>query len=315
MAASRCHAAGARLSQVQPPPARLALALAAVYLLWGSSYLATKVMVTDLPPLVAAGLRFSAAGLLLLAFAWWHAGPPVLDRSELRHLGIMGLLSVAFSNACNVIAMQHVQSNMSALLNATPSLWIAWLGSMGARGSPLTRTMRAGLAIGLVGVVFVLSPARGWDFGALGWQLLILVACLSWSLGTIYYRHAGSRNPPLMFTALMMLTGGLGLLAAAAVAGESFDPQWTRRGFVAFAWLTVMSSCIAYSAYSWLAVNTTPAVTGSYGYVNPAIAALLGWIVLAERLSWLQIAGMVVILVGTALVTGYWRPLPRRQIV
>ncbi|MBX3702178.1 MAG: EamA family transporter [Steroidobacteraceae bacterium] len=315
MAASRCHAAGARLSQVQPPPARLALALAAVYLLWGSSYLATKVMVTDLPPLVAAGLRFSAAGLLLLAFAWWHAGPPVLERSELRHLGIMGLLSVAFSNACNVIAMQHVQSNMSALLNATPSLWIAWLGSMGARGSPLTRTMRAGLAIGLVGVVFVLSPARGWDFGALGWQLLILVACLSWSLGTIYYRHAGSRNPPLMFTALMMLTGGLGLLAAAAVAGESFDPQWTRRGFVAFAWLTVMSSCIAYSAYSWLAVNTTPAVTGSYGYVNPAIAALLGWIVLAERLSWLQIAGMVVILVGTALVTGYWRPLPRRQVV
>jgi drug/metabolite transporter (DMT)-like permease len=292
---------------------RVAVALAIVYLVWGSSYLATKVMVTDEPPLVAAGLRFATAGVLLMLFAWWHSGAPVLNRGELRHVLIMGGLAVAFSNACNVIALQHVQSNMSALLNATPSLWIAWLGSMGARGSPLTRTMRAGLAIGLVGVMFVLSPSRGWDLGALGWQLLILVACLSWSLGTIYYRHADSRNPPLMFTALMMLTGGIGLLIGAAVAGESFDFHWTPRGFAAFAWLTVMSSCLAYSAYSWLAVNTTPVVTGSYGYVNPAVAALLGWIVLGEQLSWLQIAGMVVILVGTALVTGYWRPLPRRQ--
>jgi drug/metabolite transporter (DMT)-like permease len=116
-----------------------------------------------------------------------------------------------------------------------------------------------------------------------------------------------------MFTALMMLAGGIGLLIGAAIAGESFDAQWTARGFAAFAWLTVMSSCLAYSAYSWLAVNTTPVVTGSYGYVNPAVAALLGWLILGERLSWLQIAGMVVILVGTALVTGYWRPLPRKQ--
>jgi drug/metabolite transporter (DMT)-like permease len=171
--------------------------------------------------------------------------------------------------------------------------------------------MRIGLLIGLVGVVFVLSPSRSWDFGALGWQLMILVACLSWSLGTIYYRNSGAANPPLMFTALQMLVGGTGLLIGAALAGESFDVHWTPRGLFAFAWLTIMSSCLAYSAYSWLAVNTTPVVTGSYGYVNPAVAALLGWVVLGEQLAWLQITGMVVILVGTALVTGYWRPLPR----
>jgi drug/metabolite transporter (DMT)-like permease len=292
---------------------RITIALAIVYLLWGSSYLATKVMVTDEPPLVAAGLRFTIAGVLLLAFAWWHAGPPVITRLELRHLGIMGLLAVAFSNACHVIAMQYVQSNTSALLNATPSLWIAWLGSLGHRASRLTKTMRVGLLIGLLGVVLVLSPGRGWQFEHLGWQLLILLACLSWSLGTIYYRNAGAANPPLMFTALQMLAGGIGLLFAAWVSGESFDLHWTPRGFAAFAWLTLMSSCIAYSAYSWLAVNTTPVVTGSYGYVNPAIAALLGWLVLDEQLSWIQVGGMLVILVGTALVTGYWRPLPARQ--
>jgi drug/metabolite transporter (DMT)-like permease len=301
------------MSESQSLRVRITIALAIVYLLWGSSYLATKVMVTDEPPLVAAGLRFSIAGILLLGFAWWHAGPPVITRVELRHLLVMAWLSVAFSNACNVIAMQYVQSNTSALLNATPSLWIAWLGSLGHRGSKLTRTMRVGLLIGLAGVLLVLSPGRGWHFEHLGWQLLILLACLSWSLGTIYYRNSGAANPPLMFTALQMLGGGCGLLIAAWISGESFDLHWTPRGFAAFAWLTVMSSCLAYSAYSWLAVNTTPVVTGSYGYVNPAVAALLGWLVLGEQLSWLQVTGMVVILVGTALVTGYWRPLPQRS--
>ena len=299
------------MSESQALRVRISIALAIVYLVWGSSYLATKVMVTDLPPLVAAGLRFSIAGVLLLAFAWWRAGPPVITRVELRHLLVMAWTSVAFSNACNVIAMQYVQSNTSALLNATPALWIAWLGSLGPRGTRLTRTMRFGLVMGLAGVLLVLSPERGWQFEHLGWQLLILLACLSFSLGTTYYRNAGAANGPLMFTALQMLAGGLGLLTAALVAGESFVFHWTARGFAGFAWLTLMSSCLAYSAYSWLAVNTTPVVTGSYGYVNPAVAALLGWLVLGEQLSWIQISGMIVILIGTALVTGYWRPLPR----
>jgi len=299
------------MSESQALRVRIMVALAIVYLVWGSSYLATKVMVTDLPPLLMAGLRFTIAGILLMAFAWWHAGPPVLTRVELRHLLVMAFLSVAFSNACNVIAMQYVQSNTSALLNATPALWIAWLGSLGQRGSKLTGTMRIGLLIGLVGVVLVLAPRHGWQIDNLGWRLLILLACFSWSLGTTYYRNAGAANPPMMFTALHMLAGGIGLLAAALISGDSFVFQWTTRGFAGFAWLTLMSSCLAYSAYSWLAVNTTPVVTGSYGYVNPAIAALLGWLVLGEHLSWIQIGGIVVILLGTALVTGYWRPLPR----
>ena len=95
------------------------------------------------------------------------------------------------------------------------------------------------------------------------------------------------------------------------MAGESFDVHWTARGFFAFAWLTLMSSCVAYSAYAWLTVHTSPVLVGSYGYVNPAIAAILGWVLLDETLSWLQITGMLVILLGIALVTGYLRPMPR----
>ena len=275
---------------------KLAIALAIVYLVWGSSYLATKIMVTDEPPLVAAGLRFSIAGLLLLVFAWWRGGPPVLTRIEVWHVIAMGFLSVLFSNSCHVIAMQHVQSNTAALLNATPSLWIAWLGTFGRRRSHLSSAARLGLLVGLAGVLLVLAPKGGFHLAGLGWQLLILLGCLGWSLGTIYYRNAGAANPPLMFAALQMFVGGLGLVVAASVAGESFDIHWTPRGLAAFAWLTLMSSCVAYSAYAWLTVHATPVVTGSYGYVNPAVAAVLGWLLLDEALSWMQITGMIVIL-------------------
>lgn len=300
------------MSDTRSPRIKLSIALAIVYLVWGSSYLATKVMVTDEPPLVAAGLRFTSAGLLLLLFAWWRYGRPVLTRIESRHVLAMAFLSVLFSNSCHVIAMQHVQSNTAALLNATPSLWIAWFGTFGQRRSHLSGAARLGLFVGLAGVMLVLAPKGGFHPAGLGWQLLILLGCLGWSLGTIYYRNAGAANPPLMFAALQMLVGGLGLLGAAFVAGESFDVHWTTRGLFAFAWLTLMSSCVAYSAYAWLTMHTTPVVTGSYGYVNPAIASILGWLLLGEALGWLQIAGMLVILLGIALVTGYLRPMPRR---
>ena len=293
---------------------RVAIALAITYLVWGSSFIATKVMVTDEPPLLAAGLRFSSAGLLLTAFAWWRGGPPILSRVELRHVLVMAFLAVLFSNACHVIAMQYVQSNTAALLNATPALWIAWLGTIGPRGKPLAGSAQAGLLIGLAGVLLVLSPKGGFHIAGFGWQLLILLGCLSWSIGTYYHRNSGTLNPPLMFVALQMLAGGLGLLVAAAASTEPFALQWTPRALVAFLWLTLMSSCLAYSAYAWLTVHTTPVVVGSYGYVCPAIAALFGWLLLGETLSWVQVAGMIVILFGIALVTGYLSPLPRNPV-
>lgn len=289
----------------------LAIALAIVYLVWGSSFIATKIMVTDAPPLVTAGLRFTTAGLLLMAFAAWRHGPPVLNRTELRHVLLMAFLGVLFSNACHVIAMQSVQSNTAALLNASPALWIAWLGTLGPRKRPLGAAQQAGLFVGLAGVLMILAPRGGFHAAGFGWQLLILLGCLSWSLGTIYHRNSAAVNPPLMFVALQMLAGGIGLVVLAATVGQPFDFDWTERAFAAFLFLTLASSCLAYSAYAWLTLHATPVVVGSYGYVCPAVAAVLGWLVLGETLSWIQILGMAVILSGIALVTGYWQPIPR----
>jgi drug/metabolite transporter (DMT)-like permease len=243
-------------------PLQPAIALATVYLVWGSSFIATKVLVTDEPPLFAAGLRFSIAGLLLAGFAAWRHGPPVLTRTEVRHVLLMALLAVLISNACHVTAMQTVQSNTAALLNATPALWIAWLGTLGPRKRPLTAAQQLGLLVGLAGLLMILAPKGGFRVAGLGWQLLILLGCLSWSLGTIYHRNAEAANPPLMFVALQMLAGGLGLLALAALARQTFDVDWTPRASAAFLFLTLASSCLAYSAYAWLTVHAAPAVLG-----------------------------------------------------
>lgn len=299
------------------PNSRVALALTAVYLIWGSSYLATKVMVTSEPPLLAAGLRFTLAGLLLGAFAWWRTGPPRLGRDELRHVSIVALGSIVVSNGCNVLGMQHVASNVSALLNATPALIIAWLGTFGQRASPLPGLAKAGLVLGLAGVALVLTPRAGAGPVGLAWPAVILVGCIGWSLGTVYFRNATIANAPTMFLSLQMLAGGVALLCCAAIAGEPFAMSWTLPGTLAFLWLTVMSSCVAYSAYSYLARNTTPVLVGTYGYVNPAIAALLGWLALDEVLTTAQVAGMGVILVAIALVTGFagrWVRLPRTSV-
>jgi drug/metabolite transporter (DMT)-like permease len=307
------HKTGKTLIEAAAPRAHLVTALTIVYFVWGSSFIATKVMVTDAPPLLAAGLRFTSAGLLLTAFAWWRYGPPRLPRPELLHILVMGFLAVMFSNACHVIAMQYVQSNTAALLNATPALWIAWLGTLGPRKRKLSGTQQAGLLVGLAGVLLILSPRGGFQVAGIGWQLLILLGCLSWSIGTIYHRNAGAVNPPLMFVALQMLAGGVGLLAAAPFSNEPLALDWTPRAIAAFMFLTLASSCLAYSAYAWLTVHASPVVVGSYGYVCPAVAALLGWLVLGETLSAVQVFGMAVILGGIALVTGYWQPIPRTR--
>ena len=284
----------------------IGLALATVYLVWGSSFLATKVMVSQEPPLLAAGLRFTLAGLALGAVAWWRHGRPRFSALEVRHVLVVAAGSVLVSNGFNVVAIQHVASNLAAVLNATPALIIAWLGAFGPRAAPLSGFAKVGLATGFAGVVLVLWPDGPASVtSGLRWQLLILGGCLGWSIATIYFRNATLLNPPLTFLAMQMLAGGGALLAWAALAGNAFEMNWTPSGTAAFLWLTVMSSCLAYSAYQYLAMHAAPVVVGSYAYVNPGIAALLGWFVLGEALTPVRVAGMGVILVGVALVTGY----------
>jgi drug/metabolite transporter (DMT)-like permease len=285
---------------------KLILCLVTVYLVWGSSFIFTKIAVTHLPASLFAGIRFVTAGVLLTALARFYAGDKLPVRwVELRHVVIAGFFMVFISNGLNIWAMQFVASNQSALLNGTSAFWIAGLGVFGRRGHPLTRTAVLGLVIGFIGAVLLLLPqgrASGASSGLLP-PAAILTACLAWSLGTLYYRSIDTQLSSTLFMGLQMFAGGLMLLCVAIAHRESIQWPPSTPGLLAMGYLTFFSSCLAYTAYGWLSMNTTPAIISTYSYVNPAIAAFMGWQFLHEHLSALQLVGMVIIIIGVCILT------------
>jgi drug/metabolite transporter (DMT)-like permease len=283
---------------------KLALALGTIYLVWGSSFLFSKIAVANLPPALFSGIRFVTAGILLALIAriWGGSSWPV-RLIEWRHVIITGFFMILLSNGLNMWAIQFLPSNQSALLNSTPAFWIAGLGVFGKRGHPLTRWAVLGLVIGFLGVVLMLIPKGFLSTQSLLAQAGVLTGCLSWSLGTLYYRSIDTQLSSLMFMALQMLMGGSMLLGVGIVHGDAAHWVPDTSGLIALFYLTFFSSCLAYTAYGWLSLNAAPALIGTYGYVNPAIAAFLGWQFLHEHLSGVQLAGMVIIIVGVSILT------------
>jgi len=280
------------------------LCLLIVYLVWGSSFLFTKIAVANLPPALFAGIRFVTAGVLLALIAEFYGHSRLPTRLiEWRHVTIAGFFMVFVSNGLNTWSIQFLGSNEAALLNGTSAFWIAGLGVFGKRGHPLTKSAVLGLVIGFIGAVMMLVPKGPIFSKASLAQLGILTACASWSLGTLYYRSITTQMSSMMFMALQMLMGGLMLLALALGRGDSMHWPPNAPGLISLCYLTFLSSGLAYTAYGWLTMNTSPTILSTYSYVNPAIAALLGWLVLHEHLSGLQLIGMAVIIVGVCILT------------
>jgi drug/metabolite transporter (DMT)-like permease len=284
--------------------AKLMLALGTIYLVWGSSFLFTKIAVTSLPPALFSGIRFVTAGTLLALIARVWTGSRFPDCGvEWRQVTIAGFFMVFVSNGLNTWSMRYLPSNQTALLNGTAAFWIAGLGVFGRRGHPLTRPAVAGMVVGFLGAALMLIPKGRLSTESLLAQAGVLTACLSWSLGTLYYRSIDTALSSLMFMALQMFMGGAMLLAVGLAHGDA--AHWVPSGgaLLALFYLTFFSSCLAYTAYGWLSLNATPALIGTYGYVNPAIASFLGWQFLHEHLSLVQLLGMVIIIVGVSILT------------
>jgi drug/metabolite transporter (DMT)-like permease len=280
----------------------LVLCLATVYCVWGTSYIATRVGVTSLPPLLFGGIRFLISGALLYGVALTRGFAPVQFTGQWRHLAVMSLLGIALCNGLQVWAMQWVPANTSALLNASSALWIVVFGLFGARAHRPSSRAVVGLAIGFVGTALLIWPHTVATPTPLIPQLAILLACVVWSSGTIYMRNASVNLDLFAMLAAQMIIGGLLMVLVGLARGEW--PLWhhTSAGYFSLAYLVIFSSGFAYTAYAWLARHATPAQTGTYSYVNPAIAAVVGFFALGEHMSGLQIAGGLVILAGVILV-------------
>jgi len=282
---------------------KVILAFAAVYIIWGSTYLAIRVGVQQLPPAFFAGMRFVAAGALLALYARLSGQKFPASWREWCTIAITALFMLVGANGLVVWGEQWVPSNQAALIVATTALWLAGFGALGPDGHRLAPRTVLGLAVGFFGVAVLLLPEHGFVFEHLWAQLAVLAACPAWAAGSMVAKRARLRTPPLMVAAMQSLVAGIVFSGIGLAAGETMRWSWSPAAIAALAYLIVFGSCIAYAAYVWLLHEVSPSALGTYAYINPLVAVVLGWLMLQETLSATQLAGMVVILLGVILVS------------
>ena len=277
---------------------RVAMALAAVYVIWGSTYLAIRYALEGgFPPFLLGGVRFLIAGGLMYAFLRWR-GVVAPTRAQWGNAAVMGVLLLLLGNGMVNLAEQTVSSGMTAVAVASAPLWMGIFAAM--RGQHPSRMEWVGLGIGFLGVLW-LNLDSSLSASTVGLAAL-LVASLAWSFGSIWSR--GRDLPaPFMAAAAQMLCGGLAMCIVGATVGERFDGMPTAHGLAAFAYLIVFGSIIGFSAYIWLLHHVRPALAGSYAYVNPVIAVALGAWLAHERFGPNELLAMGVILLGVVAIT------------
>jgi drug/metabolite transporter (DMT)-like permease len=281
---------------------QLIAAFAIVYVVWGSTYLAIRIGVADLPPALLAGARNTSAGLALMSFAWARTGMAPWRSPDWKIAVPVGLAMIALANGFTTWAEDWVPSNQTALISVCSALFTAWFGTFGVRGHPLSLRAKVGLAIGFIGALLLLTPGHGFSLEHLGAQLLILISTMSWAAGAMWGRHKQPSTPPLMLASMQMLTGGIALLIVGFATGEASQWQWTVKGIGAVVYLAVFGSCMSYTTYIWLVRRVTPDKLSTIAYVNPLVAVVLGWLVLDETLNRWQFLGMLVLLFGVLLI-------------
>jgi len=284
-------------SNASPLTPRILAALVAVYLIWGSTYLAIKVTLQDLTPFLMASSRFLVAGALLYAFALWRGAPQPTAR-QWRNSTILGALLLLMGHGGVVFAQQWVPSSLAALAVASMPIWatvIAWLG-----GRKSSRLDLLGIGAGFVGVV--LLNLDGGILGAGLGALALLLAPIAWAWGSMLARELDLPKG-LMISAAQMLTGGALLAVAALLHGEPWPARITLWPALCWVWQVVGGSIVAYTAYLYLLEKVRPALATSYAFVNPVIAVLLGVGLAGEVLDPWGWAGTVVIVGAVAVIT------------
>lgn len=287
----------------RPSPGAILAALAAVYILWGSTYLAIRFAVETLPPFLMAGVRFTVAGAIL--YGWRRAvGQPRPTRAQWRAATVVGALMLLGGNGGVVWAEQWIESGTTALIVASVPFWMVLMDWLRPGGRAPRPKVWAGILVGFGGVLLLMG-GPGAAPGHLVPAIVLLLASVAWAAGSLYSRSA-VLPAPLLATAMQMLTGGALLLLAGVVTGEvgRMDPAgFSTRSVLALLYLIVFGALIGYSAYVWLLRVTEPALASTYAYVNPVVAVVLGWLLAGERMDAGIVVAAAVIVGGVVLIT------------
>jgi len=291
------------------PRSHVVAAFTAVYVIWGSTYLAIRYAVDTIPPFLMGGSRFLISGLIL--YAWSRKrGASAPTRPQWRAAAITGVLLLVCGNGAVIWSEQHVASGLVALIVAIVPLWMVtldWMRPGGTRPSP---AVLLGVGLGLVGLALLIGPdaiaPRGTSAIDVRAACVPVVGALLWAAGSIFSRYAPRPESAQMTTGMQMLAGGAGFLIVSAIAGEPRHfslaavalPSW-----LGYLYLVTFGSLLGFTAYVYLLGATTPAKAATYAYVNPVVAVILGWAVAGEPFTPRMFVAAAIILGAVALIT------------
>jgi drug/metabolite transporter (DMT)-like permease len=303
-------AAGAP-ARVEPAPGWLVwTCLWIVYIVWGSTYLAIRVTVETMPPLLTGGVRFMIAGAVMYLVLLARGGVEKVrfSRNEVLPSLLIGGALVLGGNGLVMVAEQEVPSGLAALIIAAVPLWVVVM--RGVVGESIPRGTLVGVVVGFAGVALLLLPggAEG-ERGGVGGFLLVVLASVSWALGSFMSKRAELPDDPFLSTSLQMLLGGVLCIPAGLAIGEAAEVDvgsFSGDSVLAFAYLVVVGSLVAFTAYVWLLQHAPISKVATYAYVNPVIAIFLGAIILSEDIT-------VTILLGALIIVGSVATIVRRE--
>jgi drug/metabolite transporter (DMT)-like permease len=284
------------------------LAFGLVYFFWGSTYLAIDIAVEKIPPALMCGIRFSIAGVFMLAFCSWCGRKVRYNLRQLGQMAVIGILLLVGGNLTLAYAETHIPSGLAALIVAVVPLWFLVLDSLLLGDHHVSARGKAGLALGVAGLVVLLWPqlvtTTHLERQQLWASLSLQGGCFSWALGSVLAKKWKSPEvDPFSATAWEMIAAGLGNLLIAFALGDLARAVWTPRGLSAVVYLVICGSWIGYTAYIWLLGHVPTSKVSTYAYVNPVVAVFLGWLVLHEPIDAYILAGSAIVVASVVLVT------------
>jgi drug/metabolite transporter (DMT)-like permease len=295
------------LSEEIFPRSRVIAAFAAVYLVWGSTYLAIRYAVETIPPLLMGGARFALSGALLVGWARARgSGAPT--RAQWRDAAVAGVLMLCVGNGGVAWAEQRVPSGLAALIVAVVPLWMVVLEWARPRGSRPSMRVMLGIVVGLIGLIVLVGPATIVGNGIVDRSAagVLMIGSIAWAAGSLYNRYGARPESAALSTGMQMLGGSAALIAGGLLTGEARGfaiDNVSRASWIGWSYLVTFGSLVGFTAYIYLLKAVTPAKASTYAYVNPIVAVLLGWAIAGEAVTARTALAAAIILGGVAMIS------------
>ncbi|MGH7618265.1 MAG: EamA family transporter [Gemmatimonadaceae bacterium] len=286
---------------------RVVAAFIAVYIVWGSTYLAIRYAVATMPPFFMAGARFVVSGVMLYVWAR-RRGAPRPTSKEWRDAVVTGVLMLCLGNGAVGWAEQRVPSGLAALLVAVVPLWMVLIDWMRPNGERPRALVMAGIVVGLAGLGVLVGPSSFAAEGRAdaGAALVLVAASLAWACGSVFNRYGARPESAALSTGIQMIGGSAGLFVVGLVSGEMAKlhfNQVSAASWIGWLYLVTFGSLVGFTAYIFLLKTVSPAKASTYAYVNPLVAVFLGWAIAGEAVTARTLAAAAIILTGVAMIT------------